>query len=73
MARPAARVVASPRSSRRSCGPACPPDEQVSLDTHIWIAWSELGSLSDPVEPPQLPAVLGAMLPDGPWRDRAGA
>ncbi|GAA1934269.1 NUDIX hydrolase [Streptomyces durmitorensis] len=46
------------------------PDEQASLDTHVWIAWSDLGSLSDPVEPPQLLAVLGALLPDGPWRDR---
>ncbi|MGW0903426.1 NUDIX domain-containing protein [Streptomyces sp. NPDC002853] len=43
------------------------PDEQVSLDTHIWIAWSDLGSLPDPVEPPQLLDVLDALAPDGPW------
>ncbi|MEV8017386.1 NUDIX domain-containing protein [Streptomyces sp. NPDC086554] len=46
------------------------PDEQVNLDTHAWIAWSDLSSLPDPVEPPQLPAVLGTLVPDGPWRDR---
>ncbi|MEU6349759.1 NUDIX domain-containing protein [Streptomyces sp. NPDC047072] len=45
------------------------PDEQVSLDTHAWVAWSELGSLSDPVEPPQSPALLSALVPDGPWCD----
>ncbi|MFJ9080200.1 hypothetical protein ACIRO3_33935 [Streptomyces sp. NPDC102278] len=43
------------------------PDEQANLDTHVWIAWSDLSSLSDPVEPPRLPAVLGALAPDGPW------
>lgn len=46
------------------------PDEQASLDTHTWIAWSDLGSLPDPVEPPQLLAVLGALVPDGPWSER---
>lgn len=49
------------------------PDEQATLDTHLWIAWSDLGSLSDPVEPPQLPAVLASLVPDGPWRDRGRA
>lgn len=44
------------------------PDEQTALDTHAWILWSDLGSLRDPVEPPQLPAVLAALVPDGPWR-----
>ncbi|WJV48944.1 NUDIX hydrolase [Streptomyces flavofungini] len=49
------------------------PDEQTNLDTHVWIAWSDLGSLADPVEPPQLLAVLGALVPGGPWVDRARA
>lgn len=43
------------------------PDEQASLDTHTWIAWPDLGSLPDPVEPPQMSAVLGALVPGGPW------
>lgn len=47
------------------------PDEQASLDTYAWIAWSDLAALPDPVEPPQLPTVLGALVPDGPWCDRA--
>ncbi|MEU9234082.1 NUDIX hydrolase [Streptomyces subrutilus] len=48
------------------------PDEQVDLEAHAWIAWSDLGSLADPVEPPQLLDVLGDLMPDGPWcvRDR---
>ncbi|MFH8568241.1 NUDIX hydrolase [Streptomyces sp. NPDC017993] len=46
------------------------PDEQANLDTHAWVVWSDLDSLPDPVEPPQLPAVLGALAPDGPWRVR---
>ncbi|MDQ0688827.1 hypothetical protein QFZ56_007790 [Streptomyces achromogenes] len=46
------------------------PDEQSNLDTHAWIAWSDLDSLPDPVEPPQLLALLGALMPDGPWCDR---
>ncbi|MFQ3555993.1 hypothetical protein QZN11_04175 [Streptomyces gramineus] len=46
------------------------PDEQATLDMHLWIAWSDLGSLSDPVEPPRLLAVLTSLVPDGPWRDR---
>ncbi|WP_280138115.1 NUDIX hydrolase [Streptomyces sp. TP-A0874] len=49
------------------------PDEQVNLDTHAWVAWSELGSLPDEVEPPQLPAVLAALVPDGPWSVPPGA
>lgn len=49
------------------------PEEQANLHTHAWLAWSDLDSLSDPVEPPQLPAVLDAMAPDGPWRDRRRA
>ncbi|MFH8484495.1 NUDIX hydrolase [Streptomyces longisporoflavus] len=43
------------------------PEERESLDTHVWIAWSELGSLPDPVEPPQLLSLLGVLAPDGPW------
>lgn len=46
------------------------PDEQANLDTHAWIAWPNLDSLPDPVEPPQLLTVLGALVPDGPWCDR---
>ncbi|MEU7281068.1 NUDIX domain-containing protein [Streptomyces sp. NPDC045431] len=43
------------------------PAELASLDTHAWVPWPELGALSDPVEPPQLPDVLRALVPDGPW------
>ncbi len=43
------------------------PDEQASLDTYAWTAWPDLGSFADPVEPPQMSAVLGALVPDGPW------
>ncbi|MFJ9980697.1 NUDIX hydrolase [Streptomyces cyaneofuscatus] len=46
------------------------PDEQVNLYTYAWIEWSDLSSLADPVEPPRLLAVLGALLPGGPWGDR---
>lgn len=46
------------------------PDEQVDLGGHVWIAWSDLGALPDPVEPPQLLTVLGSLKPDGPWRER---
>ncbi|MYR44323.1 NUDIX domain-containing protein [Streptomyces sp. SID5910] len=46
------------------------PEEQASLDTHAWVAWSDLGTLTDPVEPPQLLTVLGDLVPDGPWRGR---
>ncbi|GAA1899435.1 hypothetical protein GCM10009716_06570 [Streptomyces sodiiphilus] len=46
------------------------PGEQASLDTHVWIAWPDLTSLPDPVEPPQLLTVLGALVPDGPWCGR---
>lgn len=45
------------------------PDEQVNLDAHRWIAWSELAGLPDPVEPPHLPDVLRSLAPDGPWSD----
>ncbi|MFB4196795.1 hypothetical protein [Streptomyces carpaticus] len=49
------------------------PDEQVALDAHGWIEWPELGSLPDPVEPPHLPDVLRALVPDGPWSGPDGA
>ncbi|MEU1872949.1 MULTISPECIES: NUDIX domain-containing protein [unclassified Streptomyces] len=43
------------------------PDERASLDTYAWTAWPDLGSPADPVEPPQPAAVLGALVPGGPW------
>ena len=43
------------------------PDEQINLNGHGWVAWADLSTLVDPVEPPQLGAVLSALLPDGPW------
>ncbi|MGW4726132.1 hypothetical protein [Streptomyces sp. NPDC004291] len=46
------------------------PEEEAGLDTYAWIAWSDPGSLPDPVEPPQLPSVLDALAPGGPWHDR---
>lgn len=46
------------------------PEERAELDAHAWLTWSALGSLPDPVEPPQLLGVLDALVPDGPWRDR---
>lgn len=44
------------------------PDEQVNLDSHAWVLWSDLDSLPDPIEPPQLLAVLRGLAPKGPWR-----
>ncbi|MFD3701214.1 NUDIX hydrolase [Streptomyces sp. NPDC058646] len=46
------------------------PYEQVNLHRHAWIPWSDLDSLPDPVVPPQLLAVLGALMPEGPWGRR---
>jgi 8-oxo-dGTP pyrophosphatase MutT (NUDIX family) len=46
-------------------------DERTNLRDVAWVAWSELGSLPDRLEPPQLPAVLAALVPDGPWADPA--
>ncbi|WP_435975524.1 hypothetical protein [Streptomyces sp. Qhu_M48] len=46
------------------------PGEQVNLGTPVWIAWRDLSALPDLVEPPQLLAVLDALVPEGPWRDR---
>ncbi len=43
------------------------PDEQVNLDTHAWVGWSELAALPDRLEPPHLLEVLAALDPAGPW------
>ncbi|MGW4546248.1 NUDIX domain-containing protein [Streptomyces violaceorubidus] len=43
------------------------PEERSSLAGYAWTAWADLGSLADPVEPPRLPSVLRALVPDGPW------
>jgi 8-oxo-dGTP pyrophosphatase MutT (NUDIX family) len=37
------------------------------LHGHAWVRWSEIGSLPDRVEPPQLVDVLVALDPAGPW------
>ncbi len=42
------------------------PEEQANLDSHAWVLWSDL---PDRVEPPQLLAVLSALVPAGPWRN----
>lgn len=44
-------------------------DEQVNFHEHAWVASSDLDSLPDRMEPPQLPAVIAALVPNGPWRD----
>lgn len=41
-------------------------DEHVNLHGYAWVAWCDLDSLSERLQPPQLPAVLAALLPDGP-------
>ncbi len=43
------------------------PNEQVELHSHAWVSWTDLTSLPDPVEPPELVTVLRALQPDGPW------
>ncbi|GAA1821724.1 NUDIX domain-containing protein [Planosporangium flavigriseum] len=43
-------------------------DEQATLLGHAWVPWSDLSTLPDRLEPPGLPAVLAALVPDGPWR-----
>jgi 8-oxo-dGTP pyrophosphatase MutT (NUDIX family) len=45
-------------------------DEQANLHEYAWVALADLNSLPDPIEPPQLRAVLAALVPDGPWRER---
>ncbi|MFM9700989.1 NUDIX hydrolase [Streptomyces europaeiscabiei] len=47
------------------------PDERANLHKYAWVAWSDLDSLPDRIEPPQLSAVLAALVPEGPWRDLA--
>jgi 8-oxo-dGTP pyrophosphatase MutT (NUDIX family) len=42
-------------------------DEQANLHSYAWILWSELDSLPDRLEPPDLVAVLADLVPDGPW------
>lgn len=46
------------------------PDERDNLRDHAWLAWSELDTLPDRLEPPQLLDVLDALVPDGPWSAR---
>lgn len=43
------------------------PDEQTNLQRHAWVARSELASLADPVEPPQLAAVVATLAPGSAW------
>jgi 8-oxo-dGTP pyrophosphatase MutT (NUDIX family) len=43
-------------------------DEQTNLNGYLWAAWSDLGALVDPVEPPQLGTLLATFVPDGPWQ-----
>ncbi|MFG2025144.1 NUDIX hydrolase [Streptomyces sp. NPDC048825] len=47
------------------------PDERANLHCYAWLAWPDLDSLPDRIEPPQLPAVLRALAPECPWRDVA--
>jgi hypothetical protein len=42
-------------------------DERVNLVETAWVAPGEIGSLTDPLEPPTLPAVIAAFDPSGPW------
>lgn len=42
------------------------PDERASLHKY---AWSDLDSLPDRIETPQLSAVLAALVQEGPWHD----
>jgi 8-oxo-dGTP pyrophosphatase MutT (NUDIX family) len=41
------------------------------LAGHAWVPWNEFDRLPDPVEPPQILAVLAELDPAGPWT-RAG-
>ncbi|MFF1837389.1 NUDIX domain-containing protein [Streptomyces sp. NPDC058231] len=43
------------------------PDEQVNLHAYAWVAWSDLNTLVDRIEPPTLLRVLATLVPDGPW------
>lgn len=42
-------------------------DEVENLVEHRWLEWSEIGQLTDPVEPPNIDEVLTAFVPTGPW------
>jgi 8-oxo-dGTP pyrophosphatase MutT (NUDIX family) len=41
------------------------------LRESVWLDWTVLDTLPDPVEPPELTAVLCRLAPDGPWTDGA--
>lgn len=43
------------------------PYEADWLHGHRWTAWDAMTALPDPVEPPQIVAVLNALDPHGPW------
>ncbi|MBU7596583.1 NUDIX domain-containing protein [Streptomyces sp. P38-E01] len=49
------------------------PDERENLRGHVWVEWNELAGLPDPLQPPQLLAVLNALAPDGPWHPEPAA
>lgn len=64
---PRAGLPTADRARPAVVGSGLLPGERAALATHHWVAWPELRSLPDRVEPPRLPAVLGALVPDGPW------
>ncbi|MFG1995657.1 NUDIX hydrolase [Actinoplanes sp. NPDC048988] len=41
--------------------------EQNDLDRHAWVPWTELSTMTERVEPPELLAVLRRLDPEGPW------
>jgi len=43
------------------------PDEQVNLQAHAWVSPAELAALTEPVEPPELSAVVAALAPASVW------
>lgn len=49
------------------------PDEQQNLAGYAWFSRIELGSLTEMLEPPHLPAVVAQLDPEGAWRDHAGS
>jgi 8-oxo-dGTP diphosphatase len=42
------------------------------LHGHAWTDWSEIASVPDRVEPPQLAGILAALDPSGPWSPGRG-
>jgi len=44
------------------------PDEVSNLQEHAWVPWTELATLPERLEPPELADVLRRLDPDGPWR-----